>query len=420
MPLWRCVAMSIGCFVILAACDDETGPEPVGLMWSSGASGAFVEDSVPLVVFYRDATGDPIGFPRPRLAWTSSNPSVMAVVSASLAVAGDTGFAVLTAVTQTTPTYSMQLPLRVVSRWTGRLVWSRQAQSGEQPGIAVQDFPSHDVRQLPDIGYPGAGSGDPSLSRDGSKVAVTGTRSVAPLADRTVFLVDMASGMVTAPFDTLPGHQFSAVWFPGDTLLAFLMGVATGWEVFTARPDGSGLQQRTTMRQSVPPFFDLTPDGSVVLQLRSGGVTTPSDLFEVTLAGDTVRRLTATPDYNEGGASVSPNGALVAYVASRVDDDFTHVWVMNRDGSAPSRLLPNARMVTGLGPPFYPGTASESSASWTPDGEWVLVAWNIDPLIRPDGLAYETRGELYAIRLSDGLRVRLTRSRMIDGQPVFR
>lgn len=406
--------------LILAACSDDVGPEPVGIMWGSGASGAFVGDTISLVVFYKDRSGDPIGLPRPSLTWTSSKPSVVSIVADSLAVAIDTGLVVLNAVTQTPLTFSLPLSLRVVPRWTGRLVWSRTAQPGQQPGIALQDFPGHDVRQLSGIGYPGAGSGDPALSHDGSRAAVTGTRPVAPLADRTVFLVELGSGAVTAPFDSLPGHQFSAVWFPNDTLVGFLGSAVTGWEVFTAHPDGSGVLQRTTTGSSVPPFFELTPDGNLIMQLRSEGIDSPSDLFEVTLTGDTVRRLTRTADYNEGGASVSPDGTRLAYGASRVSDGVTHVWLAERDGSLPRRLLPDFRMVTGLGPPFHPVTATESTVSWAPDGMWLLVSWNIDPHLRPDGMAYETLGELYAIRVSDGLAIRLTRSRTSDGQPVFR
>jgi hypothetical protein len=48
------------------------------------------------------------------------------------------------------------------------------------------------------------------------------------------------------------------------------------------------------------------------------------------------------------------------------------------------------------------------------------VNWNPDAFLRPDGKAYEARGEIYAIRVADGLAVRLTRSANIDIQPVFR
>jgi hypothetical protein len=345
---------------------------------------------------------------------------VVSIVSESLAVARDTGGTVLQARTAAGLRYDLTVPFRVVPRWSGQLVWSRQAQRGEQPGTAVQHLPHHDVVQVQNVGYAGTSSGDPSVSWDGSRVAVTATRGTGAAANVTVFVVDLPTGHVTTPLNALSGHQFGATWFPRDTLLAFLMATAKGVEVFTARPDGSGLRQRTSVGQGSPPFFEITRDQTLVLGLRETGTTLPSDLFEVALSGDTVRRLTTTPEFEENRPAVSPNGKLVAYNATRVDDDFTHVWIMNRDGSAPRRLLPDMRVVLGLGPPFYPTFASSSSPSWTPDGEWVLVNWNPDAFLRPDGKAYEARGEIYAIRVADGLAVRLTRSANIDIQPVFR
>jgi hypothetical protein len=72
----RIVVALLGCYW-LPACGDSTGPRPVGLMWLWGASGAFVGDTISLVVFYRDAAGDPIPFPRPSVAWSSSQPGIV-------------------------------------------------------------------------------------------------------------------------------------------------------------------------------------------------------------------------------------------------------------------------------------------------------------------------------------------------------
>jgi hypothetical protein len=398
---------------LLAGCqNDPSGPDrsPVGLIWGSGASGAFVEDTVPLVVFFRDSANDPIGLPRPAVTWTSSNPAVLEIVSDTLAVALATGTAVLTAATPDPLAWTVDVPFEVIPRWQGCLVWIRQPTAGVQPGIAVQEFPGHQVTQLPDVGYPGAGNGDPYLSSDGRYAAANGTRPIAPGADRTIFIVDLVTGDVNAPLDTLPGHQFSAAWFPGDTLIAFLGRAVTGYEVFTARPDGSEVQQRTQLGAGTPPFFDFTPEGNLVLEVSS-------DLFELTLAGDLVRRLTSTAEY-EGNPSVSPDGTMIAY--GKVTNDANHVWVMNRDGWNPRRLLPDVRTIFGVGPPFLPTSAASLSPSWSPDGEFVLVTWYIDASLRADGLAYEINGDLYAIRVADGLAIRLTRAPTVDAQPFFR
>jgi Tol biopolymer transport system component len=230
----------------------------------------------------------------------------------------------------------------------------------------------------------------------------------------TIYVVDLVTGSKEAPLDTLPGDQFAAVWLPGDTLIAFLARAATGYEVFTARPDGSDVRQRTQLGQSIPPFFDATPEGNLLLELHG---TNTSDLFETTLTGDTIRRLTTTPGY-EAFVAVSPDGATVAYVAG--DGDFSHVWLRDRDGSNPRRLLPDRWRLSGSPPYFAIAPATSHSPSWTPDSRFVLLAWTGDPHLRADGASYDSGSEIYAIRVTDGLAIRLTRSPRVDVQPFFR
>jgi hypothetical protein len=383
----------------------------VGLKWLSG-SGAFVEDTVPLSAFYRDSAGDPIGFPRPVVSWSSSNPSVLEIVSETLAVARDTGSAVLSGRTASTPIDTLRVVLEVIPRWHGRLVWSRSPAVGQASGIAVLEFPGREIRQLPDLGYPGDGSGSPYLSSDGRYVAAIASRTTSPTSRRTIYVVDLVTGIKTAPFASLPGNQFAPVWMPGDTLLAFLMEAATGYEVFTARPDGRDLQQRTHLAQVVPPFFDVTPESHLVLELRAirNYGNNPTNLVEITFAGDTVREITSDSGY-EQSVSVSPDGTMIAYQTE------SHVWVRDRDGSDPRRLLPDVSTLSGFSLRYM---ASSDSPSWTPDNQFVLLRWEIDPFLRADGLVYELFGEIYAVRLSDGLAIRLTRSHGVDTQPFFR
>jgi hypothetical protein len=379
----------------------------------SGATGAMMEDTLPLVAFFRDSAGDPISDPRPSVRWTSSNPTVVQIVSDSLAVALDTGVAVLVGVSSTMISDTLEVPFRVIPRWYGRLVWDRAPAAEIQTGIAVRDLPSQSIRQLPDLGYPGAGSGDPYLSSDGRYLLAISTRPSSPVSRRTIYLVDMNTGTKSAPFDTLPGNQFAPVWWPGDTTIAFLTEAATGYEVFTARPDGSSRLQRTVLHQAVPPFFDVTPEGTLILELRetrNPNGNNPTDLVEIALTGDTLRQLTNDPGY-ETSAAVSPDGMKVAY------EKDGQVWLRNRDGSNPYQLLPEITTLSGFSPRFV---ANSSSPSWSPDGKFVLLAWHIDPTLRHDGQAYEVLGEIYAVRIEDGLAIRLTKSPWADTSPFFR
>ncbi len=408
----------VTCLTILCACADNgpgpapapPPPVPVGLMWGSGASGAMVEDTIPLVVFYRDSAGDPIGWPQPVVSWASSSPSVVRVASETTAVAVGLGTAVLTATTATAPIDTLYVALEVIPRWTGRLVWVRSPDDGGQPRVAVQQFPGHSVTQLPDLGFPGGGTANPDLTSDGRFVAATAPRLQSPAAQLTVFILDLDNGVVTAPLDSVPGNQFFPVWMPGDTLLAFLMESPPGYEVFSVRRDGSGRRQRTNLGQTVPPSYDITPEGRLILELREAG--SASDLVELTLDGDTIRRLTADPG-SESRVAVSPDGLMIAHEA------LSHVWIRARDGSNPRRLVPDARAIAGSPSHLTSWIAGTDSPSWTPDGRYVLVNWSIDSQWIAGEQSYQVRGEIYAIRAADGLAIRLTRSTAFDRRPRF-
>jgi hypothetical protein len=379
-------------------------------MWGSGASGAFVGDTISLVVFYRDAEGDPFG-PRLPVTWTSSRPAVVSLVSESLAVALDTGRVVLTATARSGPPHTVAVPFEIIPPWQGHLIWSRGT-VGTDPRahLAVRTLPGLIVTQLPDFGFPGASKGDPYLSHDGSKVAAIANRPWSSIADRTIYVVDVATGSTEAPFESLPGNQFAPVWMPGDSLIAFLMEGPRGYEVFTGRPDGTGVQRRTDLGQFVPPFFDVTPDRHLIIPLRDLGGS--GDLYELTLAGDTIRRLWSPAGAETHVPAASSDGTMIAF------SDGAAVWIMNRDGSDPRRLFPARKTrINNGGAAQY---ALSGAPSWTPDSRFVLFYWTIDPLVRPDGQVYNADLELYAVRVADGLAIRLTRSAMIDTQPVFR
>lgn len=407
MPAWRRLLSLALPFVLFVACSDEDGPEPVGIMWGSGASGAFVGDTMSLAAFYRDAAGDPIGQPRPPVSWVSSRPSVLAIVEESLAVALDTGTAVLTATTTNGPSYQTPVSFEIIPPWQGRLVWARQLTAGAQVRLVASDLPNRTVQQLPDFGYPGQGHGRPRLTSDGSRIVAQARRPTAPGSNTTIFILDFADSGIAAPLESMPGNQFAPVWMPGDTLVAFLTEAPTGYEIFTARLDGTDVQQRTQLRQAVPPFFDVTAEQHVVLPLRLPGNAV--DLFEMTLQGDTVRRLTYTPSVEEGFPSVSPDGSKIAF-STALD-----VWIVDRDGANPRPLLMPRRV---------PVTATHTtqtvtrSPMWAGDSRFLLIDWSIDPAWT--GSVYTSLLEIYAVRVSDGMAVRVTKSSLIDAQAVFR
>ena len=410
--------------VVLPSCIDSTGQgrvRPTGLFWGSGASAAFVDDSIPLIAFYMDSGGRPIGAPRPAVTWQSSDSTVIRVLSDSLLVAFDTGSAILTATTLSGPALVLSFSMIVLPRMTGRMIWIRQ-EAGSQPldplGLALRDFPGQKVVHVP--GFGGGGSGRARLPRDRRIAATYGPRPASSTAFQALYLLDLEAGSSRILLDSMPGHQIWPVWLPGDTLIAFLANRTGAWEVWTVRADGTDARRRTNLSAPRPPFFDVAPDGNLVIVLpkASGG-----ELWELTLAGDSVRRF--SPSLNVWDwPSVSPDGQVIAYVAGTSDSPtlgaLNQVWMVNRDGSSPRRLVPPRPVVT-----IHDGTPSTQiaqtlSPSWTSDGAYVLIEWTVDPFLQSDGRFYSTLGEIYAVRVADGRAIRLTRWGLLDAQAAFR
>jgi len=401
---------------------DQGAAHPAGLFWGSGASAAFVADTVSLVVFYADSAGRPIGAPRPVVTWQSSDSTVVRILTDTLALAVDTGLATLTARTRRGTAFNLSQSIAVVAPLDGRMVWVRQLPEGGGLRLARREFPRGDVVPFPPFGGEGDAHGRVSVAQDRRRAVSYGARPPSAVADQALYLLDLETGTSRILLDTMLGHQIWPLWLPGDTLIAFLANRSGAWEVWTVRPDGTGAQRRTNLRSPYPPFFGATPDGNLVLTLYEPNGA--SDLWELTLAGDTVRRLTQSPNY-EGSPAVSPDGNTIAYVAGTVDvpalGSLGQVWLADRDGSNRRRLVAAHGVV--VIPDLTPSitVASTSSPSWSSDGAYVLVAWNVDPALLHDGFSYyATLGEIYAVRVSDGRAIRLTRWPLIDAQAALR
>jgi Tol biopolymer transport system component len=110
--------------------------------------------------------------------------------------------------------------------------------------------------------------GPPLWSPDGSLIVATGLREggapcdkqrgmTEPIAcqfvDRMVYLIDAETG------DSTPlTAGVSPVWSPDGSLIAFLSDRSGATEVWTIRPDGTGLQQLTTDKSLKSPYDHLS------------------------------------------------------------------------------------------------------------------------------------------------------------------
>ncbi|HKI93963.1 MAG TPA: hypothetical protein VJ992_01610 [Gemmatimonadales bacterium] len=197
-----------------------------------------------------------------------------------------------------------------------------------------------------------------------------------------------------------PDYSHGYVWPIGD------------FEIYTARPDGSDLQQLTHTK-GYNAEATLSPDGKTLVftSTRDGDL----DIYTMNVDGTNVRRLTTTPGY-DGGPVFSPDGKLIAYrawhpqTAAGLKDyrDLLakklvrplrmELWVMNADGS-------NQHQITSLG-------GANFAPFFTPDGKRIIFASNYtDPKSR--------NFDLYLINLDGTGLTQVTTDQDFDAFPMF-
>lgn len=120
--------------------------------------------------------------------------------------------------------------------------------------------------------------------------------------------------------------------------------------------DGSGLRRLTT-EDNVRHFYpSMAPDGGSVVysQYREDNVY---EIYEFLLVDETAGRVTDRLGVLTG-PEISPDGKSIVFMRWTVASDQNQIWVMNRDGGNPRRVVNG----TGWDP------------TWSPDGAQILFA----------------------------------------------
>lgn len=197
-----------------------------------------------------------------------------------------------------------------------------------------------------------------------------------------------------------------------DFSQGYVWAVYPSFDIFTARPDGTGLKQLTNT-----PGYDaettITLDGKklVFTSMRDGDL----DIYSMDANGKNVRRLTNELGY-DGGPFWSYDGKQIVYRANhpqteKQKEDYRNllkqnlirptaleIWVMNADGSNKRQVTSNGK--ANFGPYFFP------------DGKRIIFSSNLDD---PRGRNFD----LYMINVDGTGQERITFNETFDGFPMF-
>jgi TolB protein len=217
---------------------------------------------------------------------------------------------------------------------------------------------------------------------------------------------------------------YAPVWSKDGKWIAWMGGFAFGGlreqtDVWKSRADGSEPVNLTPNSPGNDGFVDFSGDGRYIV-FRSGR-TGNFDIFLMNSDGTNVRNLTNHPAYDSFPA-FSPLNDEIVFVSDR-DGDLDektgrktfelYAMKINADGS-PGAL----RRLTDS-----PG--QDCHAQYSPDGRWLVFSSERggineeEPLINEILITPQPYGELYAMRFSDGLIVRLTQNKWEDGIPSW-
>jgi TolB protein len=199
---------------------------------------------------------------------------------------------------------------------------------------------------------------------------------------------------------------------PPDRSRGYVWAIYPGYDIFTARPDGTDLRQITTT-----PGYDaeatVSPDGRhiVFTSMRDGDL----DLYSMDADGRGVRRLTRTIGY-DGGAFFSPDGKRICFRAHRpqsVAEIQEYQDLLRQNLIRPSRLELFVMNADGTGQrQVTHNRAANFCPFFTPDGRQLIFSSN-------QGDRRGREFDLYLVNLDGSGQERITTAPQFDGFPMF-
>ena len=179
-------------------------------------------------------------------------------------------------------------------------------------------------------------------------------------------------------------------------------------DIWKFRPDGSEAINLTGKMGGNNGFPHFSPDGRRIV-FRSGRDGN-HEIYLMNADGTGARRLTDN-EATDTMPAFSPDGKQIAFTSNRGGDYEIYTLDIGADGK-PGKL----HRIT-----HSPGF--DTHRGYSPDGKWLVFASQRGGLNDEEPLITifnpQPYGEIYAVRLEDGLTVRLTHNKWEDGTPTW-
>jgi Tol biopolymer transport system component len=301
----------------------------------------------------------------------------------------------------------------------------RKAADGSSPLELPSEKHLRNVRQLTD----GGENAEAYFSGDGRQLIFQSKRE-GRACDQIYTM--RADGSGVAMVSTGKGRTTCSYFFPGkkrilyssthlaaaecppppDFSRGYVWAIYSSFDIFTAKPEGSGVKQLTNT-----PGYDaeatISVDGKriVFTSMRDGDL----DIYTMDADGKNVRRLTSELGY-DGGPFFSRDGKRIVYRANHpktpeqierykkllaeglVEPNALEIWVMDADGS-------NKRQITNLG-------VASFAPYFLPDGKRIIFSSN-SPNIRSRDF------NLWVVNADGTGLEQITFNDTFDGFPMF-